>query len=70
MDLPNYLNHEKVEKEKLLKEITSPKIINISLGTNPICPNKSCGNKVGVTAGVKIAKCISCKRKEGICRWL
>ena len=63
VDISNYLNHKKVEKEKLLKEITTIKIINTSLSTNPICTNKSCGNKANVTAGVKIAKCISCKRK-------
>ena len=40
-----------------------PKTINLSLSTNPICTNKSCGNKTEVTAGVKVAKCISCKRK-------
>ena len=40
VDIPNYLNYEKVEKEKLLKEITSPKIINVSLKTNQIYTNK------------------------------
>ena len=63
VDIPNYLNYVKVEKEKLLKEITSPKIINVSLKTNQIYTNKYCGNKFEVTAGVKVAKCISCKRK-------
>ena len=63
VDIRNYLNHEKVEKEKLLKKITLPKIINVSLSTCPICMNKPCGNKIEVTAGVQIAKCVSCNTK-------
>ena len=63
VDIPNDLNHEKVERKELLAEITLPKTINVSLSTNPICTSSTCGNKVEVTAGVKIAKCISCKRK-------
>ena len=46
VDVPNYLNHEKLEKEKLLKEIASPKIINVSISTNLICANKSSESKV------------------------
>ena len=29
VDIPNYLNHKKIEKEKLFKEIKSPRIISI-----------------------------------------
>lgn len=51
------------EKEKLLKEITWPKIKCVFLNTNPVCTNKSFGNKFEVMAGVKGAKCISWNRK-------
>ena len=43
----------KKEKMSFLKEITSSKVINTSLRTNPICTKKFCGNKVDVRPGKK-----------------
>lgn len=50
-------------KEKFFKEILSPRIIKLSLSTNPIYMNKSYGSKCKMTAGVKTPNALGTREK-------